>query len=45
MQKRLQTVFSDQQQIKNNFGHYLILTRAIEREKNHIEWLKRESDV
>ncbi|WP_392389351.1 hypothetical protein [Lactiplantibacillus plantarum] len=21
------------------------MTRAIEREKNHIEWLKRESDV
>ncbi|GEO58583.1 PadR family transcriptional regulator [Companilactobacillus bobalius] len=45
LQIRLQTVFSNQQQIKNNYGHYLILTRAIEREKNHIEWLKRESDV
>lgn len=42
LQERLQTVFNDQQQIKNNFGHYLILTRAIEREKNHIEWLKQK---
>lgn len=40
LQKRQQTVFFDEKQIKGNYGHYLILTRAIEREENHIQWLK-----
>ena len=40
LQGRLNKVFTDKEKIKANFGHYLILTRAIEREKNHIEWLK-----
>ena len=40
LQKRLETVFFDEQQINENYGHYLILTRAIEREKNHIAWLQ-----
>jgi len=40
LEDRLKTVFVDDEQIRNNFGHYLILTRAIEREKNHISWLE-----
>ncbi|KRO00379.1 PadR family transcriptional regulator [Companilactobacillus kimchiensis] len=40
LQERLKTVFTDDKKIKNNFGHYLILTRAIERERNHIQWLE-----
>jgi len=40
LQLRLKTVFFDDDQIKNNYGHYLILTRAIERERNHIKWLE-----
>lgn len=40
LQERLTEVFYDDDQINNNYGHYLILTRAIEREKNHIQWLK-----
>lgn len=40
LQDRQQTVFFDDKQIKSNYGHYLILTRAIEREENHIQWLK-----
>lgn len=42
LQERLKKVFFDKKEIKNNFGHYLILTRAIEREKNHIEWLEEK---
>jgi len=42
LQLRLKTVFFDDDQIKNNYGHYLILTRAIERERNHIKWLERK---
>ncbi|MFC6177399.1 PadR family transcriptional regulator [Companilactobacillus huachuanensis] len=37
---RLKEVFTDDVTIQNNYGHYLILTRAIEREGNHIQWLK-----
>ncbi len=40
LEDRLKTVFVDDEQIRNNFGHYLILTRAIERERNHISWLE-----
>jgi len=40
LQDRLKKVFFDEQQIDDNYGHYLILTRAIEREQNHIQWLK-----
>ncbi|APU72080.1 PadR family transcriptional regulator [Companilactobacillus crustorum] len=42
LQKRLQAVFTDDEKIKHNFGHYLILTRAIEREQNHIDWLDKQ---
>ena len=38
--QRLQQVFTDDDKIKDNFGQYLILTRAIEREQNHIQWLE-----
>lgn len=40
LENRLRIVFDDQAKITNNFGHYLILTRAIEREKNHAQWVK-----
>jgi len=40
LQERLKTVFHDEKQITANYGHYLILTRAIEREHNHISWLE-----
>lgn len=45
LEGRLQTVFGDQNKIQNNFGHYLILTRAIEREKNHAQWLDENLQV
>jgi Predicted transcriptional regulators len=41
LQDRLKEVFYNDDQINNNYGHYLILTRAIEREKNHINWLNQ----
>lgn len=34
-------LFADQAAIHGHYGHYLILDRAIEREENHILWLKR----
>ncbi|WP_125764931.1 PadR family transcriptional regulator [Companilactobacillus hulinensis] len=37
--ERQELLFSSSENIDNNYGHYLILTRAIEREKNHIDWL------
>lgn len=40
LQGRLEKVFTDKKTINENYGHYLILTRAIERESNHIQWLK-----
>jgi Predicted transcriptional regulators len=40
LQGRLKEVFIDQKIIQKSFGHYLILTRAIEREENHIQWLE-----
>lgn len=40
LQGRLKEVFSDKKTIQENFGHYLILTRAIERESNHIQWIE-----
>lgn len=42
LQGRLKKVFVDKKIVKENFGHYLILTRAIEREENHIQWLENE---
>lgn len=42
LQTRLKAVFADDEKIKHNFGHYLILTRAIEREQNHIDWLNKQ---
>lgn len=43
LKKRLAEVFEDDNKIQDNYGHYLILTRAIEREKNHILWLEKNS--
>lgn len=41
LQERLQTVFHDEKTIQNNFGHHLILQRAIERETNNLHWLNQ----
>lgn len=41
LQERLQTVFPDEKTIQNNFGHHLILQRAIERETNNLHWLSQ----
>ncbi|WP_129045498.1 PadR family transcriptional regulator [Companilactobacillus metriopterae] len=40
LQERLKSIFSDDQMISDNYGHYLVLTRAIEREANHLKWNK-----
>nr|WP_225395489.1 hypothetical protein [Limosilactobacillus reuteri] len=40
LQQRLTLVFSNKDTIKKNYGHYLILTRAISRTKGQIAWLK-----
>lgn len=39
LEKRKELLFKKQEQIDNNFGYYLILTRAISRIKGQIEWL------
>lgn len=38
--KRKELLFSNEINIQNSYGHYLILTSAIERERNHINWLR-----
>ena len=40
LQQRLKQVFPNKTAIRTNYGHYLILTRAISRTKGHIAWLK-----
>lgn len=40
LKERLETVFPDKSSRDANFGHHLILQRAIERETNNISWLK-----
>ena len=40
LQQRLKQVFPNKTAIKTNYGHYLILTRAISRTKGQIAWLK-----
>lgn len=40
LQQRLKQVFPNKTAIKTNYGHYLILTRAISRTKGLIVWLK-----
>lgn len=40
LEDRLNQVFPDQRSIKNSYGHYLILTRAISRTHGQIEWLQ-----
>lgn len=40
LQQRLKQVFPNKTAIKTNYGHYLILTRAISRTKGQIVWLK-----
>ncbi|WP_125588709.1 PadR family transcriptional regulator [Companilactobacillus jidongensis] len=41
---RKKLVFSDESKVRDNYGHSLILNRAIEREHNHINWLKNTLD-
>ncbi len=38
LQGRFTDLFSEADQIAGNYGHYLILTRAIERETNYVAW-------
>ncbi|MBY5035258.1 PadR family transcriptional regulator [Streptococcus gallolyticus] len=40
MEERKATLFAEQATIKNNYGHYLILRRAIARNKSQLEWLR-----
>jgi DNA-binding PadR family transcriptional regulator len=40
LKQRQKKVFPDKNAIKNNYGHYLILTRAISRTAGQIEWLE-----
>ncbi|APX71743.1 PadR family transcriptional regulator [Companilactobacillus allii] len=42
--KRKSLLFTDESNKEENYGHFLILTRAIEREQNHIKWLKDKLD-
>lgn len=42
LQDRLQQVFTSDEVIEENFGHHLILTKAIGRETNQIKWLKEQ---
>lgn len=46
LKKRMQLLFSDQSMIKKQYGHYLILARAISRTKGQINWLEGlQSDI
>lgn len=38
LNERLKDLFDSELQINKRYGHYLILTRAIERETNYIKW-------
>lgn len=40
LQQRLKQAFPNENTVKANYGHYLILTRAISRTKGQIGWLK-----
>lgn len=40
LRKRQQALFSSQEQIDQQYGHYLILTRAISRQENQLAWLE-----
>ncbi|MBB1079230.1 PadR family transcriptional regulator [Limosilactobacillus sp. STM2_1] len=40
LMQRRQTVFPNEKTIQNNYGHYLILARAISRTQGQIQWLK-----
>ena len=37
---RMQTVFASQKEKELNYGHYLILDHAINREEGYLLWLK-----
>jgi PadR family transcriptional regulator AphA len=43
LKQRQAKLFSQDEQIDANYGHYLILTRAIEREEAYVGWLKDKS--
>lgn len=42
LKARQQLLFSTATAIKTNYGHYLILRRAINRETDYVDWLKNE---
>lgn len=37
---RMNELFGDPDERKQNYGHYLVLSRAIERETDYVDWLK-----
>ena len=39
LKQRLTMIFPDESDIRTNYGHNLILTRAIKHEQNYIRWL------
>lgn len=41
LEGRKELLFSEQSAIETNYGHYLILTRAIARNKREVEWLRQ----
>ncbi|HEL2738361.1 TPA: PadR family transcriptional regulator [Streptococcus suis] len=40
LENRKKELFSTKESIQNNYGHYLILTRAIERNRAQLNWLR-----
>ncbi|KAF5438243.1 MULTISPECIES: PadR family transcriptional regulator [Pediococcus] len=40
LKARKELLFGDESAIKANYGHYLILSRAIERESDYVNWLQ-----
>ena len=40
LRERRQALFSSQEQIDQQYGHYLILARAISRQENQLVWLE-----
>ncbi|MTV81599.1 PadR family transcriptional regulator [Secundilactobacillus folii] len=41
LRHRMTTVFPNQTAIQAHYGHYLTLSRGIERESNYVSWLKK----
>lgn len=41
LKQRQKLLFEETSAIEENYGHYLILSRAVEREASHLAWLKK----